>query len=133
MIKKVPLIYLAGGMRSNWQDEVKKAVPGVSFIDPRNHPFTGENDYTSWDLSMLEKCDILFAFLEKSNPGGQGLCVEAGFACKMGITVIFVEELDRPDYKYMGMVRAISSYYANDLQKGISLLQQAVAMASTHN
>jgi len=128
MISKVPLIYLAGGMKSGWQDVVKKALPGISFIDPRDHPFTTEAEYTSWDLSMLDKSDIVFAFLEKSNPGGQGLCVEVGFACKKGIPVVFVEEPGRPDHRYLGMVRAISSYNSDSLEKGIEHLKNLIAM-----
>lgn len=33
-IQRVPVIYLAGGMKGDWQDRVKALCPGAIFIDP---------------------------------------------------------------------------------------------------
>lgn len=81
---RVPVVYLAGGMRSNWQDKVKKAFPGIMFLDPRDHGAKEEAAYTAWDLTGVELADIVFGYIEKDNPNGAGLALEFGYAAKAG-------------------------------------------------
>lgn len=87
-------IYLAGGMRSNWRDEVKAALPYVTFIDPCDHGFSMPSFYTAWDNAGVERADVVLAYLEDSNPSGIGLAYEIGKAVGMGKKVILVDEKD---------------------------------------
>lgn len=44
IIHHVPVIYLAGGMKGDWQTIVKRQCPGAIFIDPRESGQPAEND-----------------------------------------------------------------------------------------
>lgn len=124
---RVPVVYLAGGMRSGWQDIVKKACPGVMFIDPRQHGVKDEKGYTAWDLTGVDIADIVFGYIEKDNPNGAGLALEFGYAAKMGgKTLIYVEEPEFPFSRYFGMVRAVSDHCHDSLLAGIVQLQRAI-------
>lgn len=108
LIKKVPVVYLAGGMKSGWQDAVKKAVPGVIFIDPREHGLKDEAGYTAWDLAGVERADVIFGYMESDNPGGAGLAVEFGWGARADKLLLLVEQGIYPQQRYFGMVRALS-------------------------
>lgn len=121
----VPVVYLAGGMRSNWQDQVKAACQHlpVMFIDPRDHGLRDERAYTAWDLTGVDKSTVVFGYMERDNPSGAGLAVEFGYAAKAGDKhLIYVEEQDFPFSRYFGMVRAVSDQQADSLAKGIEHL-----------
>ena len=81
-------IYLAGGMRSGWQDRLSE----FDVIDPRTHGLSDPEEYTAWDMAGVRECDIVFAYLEKSNPSGLGMAFEIGYALGLGKRVIFVNE-----------------------------------------
>lgn len=132
-LTSIPRIYLAGGMRSGWQDLVLDhlqqhyARPFIP-LDPRQHGSTDENLYTSWDLTAVEMSDILFVYLEAGNPGGHGLALEVGFGMgmsRMGAApkhVIFIEEPNHPATRYLGMVRACSDVVVHNLTDGLAAL-----------
>lgn len=107
-IARVPVVYLAGGMKGSWQDKVKAAVPNAIFIDPRNQPVKSEAEYTAWDLAGVERADFVFGFMESTNPGGSGLAVEFGWGSRAGKHLLLVEEQGYPQQRYFGMVRAIA-------------------------
>jgi hypothetical protein len=107
-IRKVPGVYLAGGMKNAWQDAVKKAVPGVIFIDPREHGLKDEAGYTQWDLAGVERADIVFGYMEASNPSGAGLAVEFGWGGRAGKLLLLVEQDGYAQQRYFGMVRALA-------------------------
>lgn len=111
MLKKislVPVIYLAGGMKGTWQDRIMAAIPDAIFIDPRNQPTKSPEDYTAWDLAAVERCDVVFGFMEATNPGGSGLAVEFGWGARAGKHLVFVEEQGYPQHRYFGMVRSLA-------------------------
>lgn len=111
-LQKATVVYLAGGMRSGWQDQIKKALAGQGFIfiDPRDHGCKDENGYTAWDLSGVSLADVVLGYLEKDNPSGAGLAVEFGWAAKEGKYLVFMEDQgEHPHTRYFGMVRAISN------------------------
>jgi nucleoside 2-deoxyribosyltransferase len=89
-------IYLAGGMHSDWRKEVRRQVssigPSITFIDPSAHEMHLPQAYTAWDLRGVSESDLVFAYMEKDNPGGQGLMLEMGFALGQHKPVIFVDE-----------------------------------------
>lgn len=125
--KRVPLVYLAGGMRSNWQDEVKAAIGGSALlIDPRNHGSRDEEVYTAWDLSGVDAADIVFGYIEKDNPNGAGLALEFGVAHAQGKPLIYVEEPGFEFSRYFGMVRAVSDRQLTSLDDGISVLKDYI-------
>ena len=63
-------VYLAGGFHSGWQDLVKARTSNLGFFDPREYKLDTAELYTAWDLNAIRESDWVFAYLEKSNPGG---------------------------------------------------------------
>lgn len=138
-LQRVPAVYLAGGMRSNWQDRVKEAVLAsgktqVLFIDPREHHCKDEVLYTRWDLEGIRRADIIFGYLEKDNPNGAGLALEVGFArglCEVpGVRhkqVLWVEDPQFPMLRYFGMARVCADQTFNTLEQGIEGLIKLLA------
>lgn len=132
-MKKAVKVYLAGGMRSGWQDKVMSAVrerlPNVPliFLDPRQNGTSSESTYTAWDMDAVEISDVLFGYLEADNLAGQGLCVEFGQAEGMRRAghpkkhIIFVCEPEHPKYRYFGMARECADTVTDSLDKGIDL------------
>jgi len=115
------LVYLSGGMKSDWQDRVIKAELGYECIDPRvtkEHEY--EEEYTTWDLLGIKRADVVFAYMEKENPKGHGLCVEVGYAKALNKTIVFVDEYG---LSAMGMVRAMADIVFYNLIDGIAYLQ----------
>lgn len=125
-IQTVPVVYLAGGSKSGWQDKVTAAVPGVIFLDPRDHNLADEHKYTAWDLAAVDRCDIVFGYMEATNPGGSGLAVEFGWGGKAGKKLILVEESGYAQERYFGMVRSLAHKHIRGedaLAQGIAYLQ----------
>ena len=112
-------VYLSGGMRSGWQDRVKKNCPDIDFIDPRAHGLGDPDQYTLWDLLGVSVCDILFAYMEDDNPSGFGLTFEVGYAKALGKRIVLVDE---QMHKYMAIVRASADVVLSSLDEGIELL-----------
>jgi nucleoside 2-deoxyribosyltransferase len=112
-------IYLAGGMKSDWQDKVKEAVPDNIFFDPREHGLDDPKEYTKWDLDHVSKSDVVFAVFTLDNPSGFGMCIEIGFAKGLGIPIILVDE---KQLKSWAIVRETANITFYDLCEGISYL-----------
>lgn len=118
-----PTVYLSGGMHSGWQDVVKAAVPDADYFDPREHGLAKAEDYTRWDTDAIKESELMFAFLEESNPSGAGLAYEVGYALASGVHVIFVcEKRDR----YFDIVKSASHECYTTLANGIEALQKVV-------
>lgn len=115
--------YLSGGFRSGWQKKVIMLVDGIEFIDPSRHGLELEDQYTFWDLLAIERADIVFAYLEKTNPRPLGLCVEVGYAAALGKKIIVVDETND---SRLGMVRACAHVVISTLDDGIKLLNTLV-------
>lgn len=121
-------VYLAGGIRSNWQEKVIEANPKLEFYNPR----TKEVDRTltlpefgTWDLHYIKKCDLVFAYMEKTNPSGIGMSVEMGFAHGLGKTVVLVLEPGNEKIKdsYLQFMKKAADIVFEDLDKAIEYLQ----------
>lgn len=126
-IRTVIVVYLAGGMKNAWQDVVMKEVPGVIFIDPRNHGLKDEAGYTAWDLAGVERADVVFGYMEATNPSGAGLAVEFGWGARADKLLLLAEEDGYPQQRYFGMVRALAhSQFAgpDSLQRAIDALTE---------
>lgn len=103
-------VYLAGGMKSTWQDEVILWLPdGVKVYDPRHHGLSSPSEYTRWDLDHIEKSDAVISQMSSDNPSGFGLSVEIGFAHALGKRIIFIDKIE-DDWRsrYFDMHRQIA-------------------------
>ena len=121
-------VFLSGGFRSNWQAEVIKATNDkFIFFNPRDHGLEHSDFYTSWDVHFIKQCDILFAYMEKSNPSGYGLAFELGVAYSLDKTIILVDEKSEEDKqfeKYFRITHWPSGVVLADLKKGIEFLNK---------
>ena len=100
-------VYLAGGMRSNWQDRIIEQLKdhNFNFIDPRKNGQVDAITYTPWDLFLIERADIVFAYIEKDNPSGVGAAYEMGYGSGLNKHIVStIETLDR----YWDFVRIAS-------------------------
>jgi len=119
-------IYLAGGMSfyNDWRDFIYKEFKDRSiFLDPRNSGSNNEKIYTEYDVNCVKQCDILFAFMDSSNPSGYGMSVELGLAYGLGKFIIFVDQTNFSKKKYFGMHRQMSNEVFKDLQDGVEFLK----------
>jgi nucleoside 2-deoxyribosyltransferase len=125
-------VYLAGGFKSDWANEVKKCSNNFIWINPKDKEFkNGErvvmnvNEYGKWDIHYIRQSDIVFVYVEKSNPSCIGLCCEAGFAKGLGKTVITVLEPNHESIKdtYLSFLTQVSDIVFEDLDSGIKYLK----------
>lgn len=122
-----PVVYLAGGFRSRWQDAVKMEAPRLKYLDPRIHGIKAKEEYTVWDLDAVRKSDYVFAYLEATNPAGFALALEIGFAKALGKRVILVDEKSAADpsvARYLEMITATSDLSFTSLPDGIQFLKK---------
>lgn len=115
-------IYLAGGMRTDWQDRVIQASTRGDdeiYFDPRKTGLKKEKDYTNWDLGKIKECHVIFAYLESSNPSGHGMAFECGYGYSLGKVLLFVNENSKFD-RYVGMIRCCSTFYFDSFEKSLS-------------
>lgn len=124
-------VYLAGGMRGGWQDiVVAKTIANnptakTTFIDPRNKPDTLTlEEYGTWDLTYVTNADIVFGYMERTNPSGIGMACELGYAFGIGKTVILVLEENNETQKdrYLNFMKKVSHVVYNNLDDGIKFL-----------
>lgn len=128
-IPKSSTVYLAGGFRSGWQDHVIAALPSLIFADPRSHNFADTKQYTEWDLNAVAEANVVFAYMEKSNPAGYALALEIGYAKATGKHIILVDtkSIDDEQFKrYWGMCRACADVIFDNLSEGIKYLQDQI-------
>lgn len=121
-------VYLAGGLRSNWQKQIIDSLEGqFIFFNPRDHGLEkSSKEYTTWDLHFLQQSEILFGFMEEDNPSGYGLALEVGFAKAQGKTIILVDERSSQDARFARhykMVHETASVVFSSLGEGIEFLK----------
>ena len=120
-------IYLAGGLRTNWQEKLITALPNITFISPldKNDKTMSVYEYGTWDLHYIKQCDLVFAYMERTNPSGIGLGCEIGFAFGIGKTVITVLEPDNEHMKdaYLQFIKKVSHLCFDNLEQGINYLR----------
>jgi len=136
-------VFLCGGFHSGWQGTVKYVVSHqptsfsglnpcldvgpqpVFFIDPRDHGLDAEELYTPWNLYWVRQCEIVFVYIEKTNPACQNMALEVGYAKALGKFIIVVDEKDNGDpvKRYMGMTRQCADVLFDNLEEGIAYLR----------
>jgi nucleoside 2-deoxyribosyltransferase len=114
-------IYLSGGMKGSWQDQLL-TLP-VVVIDPRTRGLTEERDYTEWDLAGIRASDLVIAYMDSDNPSGFGLSLEVGYARALDIPIWYVCEDTTSRQRFFGMVRACSSRVFNSLTVAVDELK----------
>lgn len=123
-------VYLAGGMKSGWQEKVKgftSTMKRVQWFDPTEHDYGDPRHYGPWDAAAVDACDVVFAYLEAGNPGGEGMCAEIGRAAGLGKVIIFVDEKTESGAartRYLRLVREWSTVVVGNLSDGINHLQR---------
>jgi len=121
-------VYLAGGMRSGWQNLVKSQT-NLSFFDPRNketNTALSINEIGTCDLFYIQQSDIVLAYMEATNPSGIGLAAEMGYAKGLGKTVILCIEPNNHHIKdkYLDFLHNVSHVVYTNLDDGISFLKK---------
>lgn len=116
-------VYLAGGFGSGWQNYVKSAVPYPWYFDPSQNGLDDPKLYTLIDVFNIEKCDIMFAYMEKSNPAGFALASEIGYAKALNKKIVFVNEVE---HKYWYFTEQLCDSVTNDFHSGVRVLSQMV-------
>lgn len=118
-------VYLAGGFRSKWQDNVKVSH---KIIDPskKDESQMSMTEIGEWDKKGIEECDIVFAYMERTNPSGFGLSCEIGYAHALKKKVILVLEKNHnihPDKSLM-FLTCFSDFVFDNFDDGIGLLKR---------
>lgn len=125
-------IYLAGGFKSNWHEQVKESSDNFEWINPKEKEFkNGErivmdvNEYGKWDLHFIRQSDIVFVYVERTNTSCIGLCCEVGYAKGLGKTVITILEPNHETIKdaYLSFITQVSDIVFSDLESGINYLK----------
>ena len=119
-------VYLAGGFKTNWQEKVKeiKSLECISPKDKENKAMSLK-EYGTWDLHYIKNCDIVFAYMERTNPSGIGLACEIGYAYGIGKTVITVLEKDNQFHedRYMSFIEKVSHIVFETFEEGLEYLK----------
>lgn len=123
-----PKVYLSGGFTSAWQNSLTKELTGkFTFYNPRENLLEEPKGYTIWDLHHIKKSDILFGYLESSNPSGIGLSLEIGFASSLNITTILIDEKSKFDQnfkRYFSIVQKTADIVFEDFEEGVDFLKK---------
>ncbi len=126
-------VYLAGGFYGDWHEKVKQ-LDGFIFLDPKDKETPigvstekkpSVNEYGVWDLHYVKQSDIIFAYVERSNPACIGLAVEAGYAKGLGKTVILILEPNHETIKdrYLQFIGQVSDITFDNLEDGLNYLK----------
>lgn len=120
-------VFLSGGFKSNWQETVIQRFHNkFIFYNPRQHMLDTPADYTWWDIHFIRQSDIIFAYLEKSNPSGLGLIFEVGIAYGLNKTIILIDEKSDENEifkKYFNIVKHASSAVCTSFEIGLKYLE----------
>lgn len=85
------MIYLAGGLKTNWQQHVMDQVD-AGYLDPMTIQHLPLAQVAATELQWLDRCDAVFAYFEATNPTGHGLAAEIGYARALGKYIILVTD-----------------------------------------
>ncbi len=121
-------VFLSGGFKSNWQSKVIEQLNDqFIFFNPREHGLEHSDFYTTWDIHYVKECDILFAYMEESNPSGYGLAFELGLAYSLNKTIILVDEKSKTSEsfaRYFKILYKPSGVVLDNLNDGIEYIRK---------
>lgn len=72
-------VFLSGDTRTEWQTEVMNRFSDHSFFDPRTLSSKSYREMAETERAWIDQSDIIFAYLNESNPYGFGTCFEIGY------------------------------------------------------
>lgn len=129
---KRPKVYLAGGLHSNWQEQVMSAVLGADYFNPRvsyieakeKGEWESPQVYVDRDLNWLRECDIIFCYQEETLPDTVNCSWEMGYGFAKGKKIIYVNQ--RVIDRYVTMASLTSVVYTRDLAEGIEKLKELI-------
>lgn len=123
-----PKVYLSGGFKSNWQSKVIGNLgDSFTYFNPLVHDLDDSHKYWAWDIHFVREADIIFAYMEETNPSGYGLALEIGLGFALNKTIILVDERSQVDIdfgRYFKIVQNSSSICLNNLHDGIEYLKK---------
>jgi len=142
-------VYLCGGFRSKWQSRVIDLFEegSVEWFNPADNKIDEEylplEVYSPLDERKIRDCDIIFAYLEASNPTIINIALELGFAKGLGKTTILVNEWTEENYRagllatlkpdgkwfkprYLEMLLDWCDFVVTDLAMGINLMRRLI-------
>lgn len=135
-MKKPVDVYLAGGMKSGWQDQVKLALRKihdqglVRWSDPRDNYTADPKEYLLLDVMRAESADIIFGVAEDDNPGLYALCVELSLGHAKGARTLLVNQLkettDPKRKKYFQFVQVVCDFETDKWHEGINMLERMI-------
>lgn len=119
---------MAGGMRSDWRARIKRECPEFIFfcpVDKENAQTMTVDEYGTWDLHYIRQSDIVFGYMERTNPSGIGLACEIGLAYGIGKTVILVieENSEHFDDEKLAFMRKVAHITFSKFEDGIKYLK----------
>lgn len=139
-MKKPVDVYLAGGMRSGWQDRVKADLKKlreknlVRWNDPRDNQTKVPEEYKLLDIMRVETADIILGLAEDDNPGLYALCVEISIGKTKGARTILINELkeatDPKRSRYFDFISIVCDFQTPDYHKGIEMLEKMILALS---
>lgn len=107
-------VYLSGGFRSGWQEEVTAEVlrlrPDAEIADPRENKKHDPAHYTEWNIEAITSCDIMFAYMEHDNPGMANLAFELGYGHCLRKKIILINEKGQ---RWAEMMHHVSDVYGD--------------------
>lgn len=118
-------VYLAGGFRGDWQERVVTYCHNLEFFNPKEKEKERNltlSEYGTWDLHYIKKCDIVFAYFERTNPSGVGLSCEIGYAKALGKTVILCLETGNERDRYNAFTKLMADIVFDDIDGAIEYL-----------
>jgi len=122
-------VYLAGGMKVEWREKLKcqlknEIINGqVSLLDPTQGNSPIRKEYSRRDLFQIIQSDIVFGFMEESNPSGIGLALEIGYAKGLGKFVILVNQSDN---RYYAIVEETADITFSDFKDAVEFLRRLI-------
>jgi hypothetical protein len=121
-----PKVFLSGGFKSAWQERIILELSDrFTFFNPQGHGLDDHNEYAIWDIHFVKECDILFGYMERTNPSGYGLALELGIAYALNKTIILVDERSADDLnfaRYYHIVHKSSGVVFSTLDEGVRYL-----------
>ncbi|NHZ86729.1 MAG: methyltransferase domain-containing protein [Planctomycetia bacterium] len=85
-------VFLSGDTKTNWQDTIISKHPNHKFYDPRTLSGKTYKEMADTEKQWIDQSDIIFAYLNSTNPHGLGTSFEIGYSVANKKTIIYVDE-----------------------------------------
>lgn len=101
---KMKRVYLSGGTVTGWQNYIISRVEGVDFYNPAQFKLGSLimpelRLFGPMDKTKIRECDVLFGYLEASNPTPINVALELGYAKGLGKITVLCNEWTEDRFK----------------------------------